>query len=143
MQTGPSEMSLYVNQDYAQPTSHLRRYSLRLDGFASVSAPYEGGELLTKPLRFAGRQLVLNCATSAAGGIRVEIQDADGKPLPGYAASDCDEILGNRLAFPVRWKSGGDVGALAGRPVRLRFLMKDADVFAMRFIPDPATVDGR
>ncbi len=142
VQTGPAEMSLYVNQDYAQPTAHLRRYSLRLDGFASVNAPYEGGELLTKPLRFDGRRLVLNCATSAAGGIRVEIQEPDGKPVPGYAAADCVEILGNRLAMPVRWKNGGDVSALAGRPVRLRLVMKDADVFALRFVSDAATVDG-
>ena len=36
VQTGPSEMSLYVNQNYGQPTACLHRYSLRLDGFASV-----------------------------------------------------------------------------------------------------------
>ncbi|HAH43770.1 MAG TPA: hypothetical protein DCM07_02740, partial [Planctomycetaceae bacterium] len=38
VQTGPAEMSVYVNQDYAQQTAHLRRYSLRLDGFASLHA---------------------------------------------------------------------------------------------------------
>jgi hypothetical protein len=133
VQTGPAEMSLYVNQDYAQPTAHLRRYSMRLDGLASVNAPYEGGEFVTRPLRFEGRRLLLNFATSAAGGIRVEIQDGDGKPLPGYGAADCVEIVGNRLEWPLRWKSGHDLGALAGRPVRLRFVMKDADVFAIHF----------
>jgi hypothetical protein len=49
VQTGPAEMSIYVNQEYAQPTAHLRRHSLRLDGFASVCAPYAGGEMITKP----------------------------------------------------------------------------------------------
>ena len=135
VQTGPEEMSLYVNQDYTQPTAHLRRYSLRLDGFASVNAPYEGGTCVTRPLRFAGRQLLLNFATSAAGSIRVEVQDADGKPLPGYGAADCVELLGNRLEGVVSWKSGRDLGALANQPVRLRFVMKDADVFAVRFAP--------
>ena len=133
VQTGPAEMSLYVNQNFAQPTMHMRRYSMRLDGFASVNAPYEGGEMITKPLRFEGKRLVLNFATSAAGGIRVELQDAEGKPIPGYAADECVEIVGNRLEWPVRWKNGDDVGALAGRPVRLRFIMKDADLFALRF----------
>lgn len=132
--TGPEEMSLYVNQDYTLPTAHLRRYSMRLDGFASVNAPYEGGEMTTKPLRFKGRQLALNFATSAAGSIRVEIQDVDGKALPGFAAADCVELLGNRLALPVRWKQGGDLNALAGQVVRLRFVMKDADLYALRFI---------
>ncbi|HKB37110.1 MAG TPA: hypothetical protein VKD72_11695, partial [Gemmataceae bacterium] len=62
--TGAHEMSLYANQNYGQPTSHLRRYTLRLDGFACISAPYSGGELLTKPLTFSGKELVLNFATS-------------------------------------------------------------------------------
>ncbi|MCB1088542.1 MAG: hypothetical protein KDM63_16010, partial [Verrucomicrobiae bacterium] len=81
VQTGETEMSVYLNQDYAQPTSHLMRYSMRLDGFCSAQADYNGGELVTKPLTFSGSRLSLNFSTSAAGGIRVEIQDADGKPL--------------------------------------------------------------
>jgi len=135
VQTGPQEMSLFVNQDYTQPTAHLRRYALRLDGFASVNAPYEGGAFTTKPLRFAGRRLLLNFATSAAGSLRVEIQNAEGQPLPGFAAADCREILGNRIEWPVAWKSGDDVGKLAGQAVRLRFVMKDADVYALQFAP--------
>jgi hypothetical protein len=135
VQTGPQEMSLFVNQDYTQPTAHLRRYALRLDGFASVNAPYEGGEFTTKPLRFTGRRLLLNFATSAAGSLRVEIQNAEGQPLPGFAAADCREILGNRIEWPVAWKSGDDVSRLAGQIVRLRFVMKDADVYALQFAP--------
>jgi hypothetical protein len=135
VQTGPGEMSLYTNQDYTQPTAHLRRYSMRLDGFASVNAPYEGGEFSTRPLRFSGRRLVLNFATSAAGGIRVELQNADGKALPGFAAADCAEILGNRIEWPVHWKGGDDLSQLAGQPVRLRFVMKDADLYALQFAP--------
>jgi len=69
VQTGSTEMSVYVNQNYAQPTSHLRRYSLRIDGFISITAPYKGGELLTKPFIFDGKNLFLNFATSASGGV--------------------------------------------------------------------------
>ena len=133
--TGPDEMSFFVNQDYGQPTSHLRRYSLRLDGFTAVKAPYEGGELLTKPFTFAGKELALNFATSAAGGILVEIQDEGGTPLPGFTAADAVETIGNEIERPVRWKSGSDVAALAGRPVRLRFVMRDARLYAFRFRP--------
>lgn len=133
VQTGPTEMSLYVNQDYGQPTAHLHRYSLRLDGFASAQAPYEGGELITKPLTFTGDQLLLNFATSAAGGIRVEIQDPAGKPLPGYSVDDTVELIGNEIEREVRWKSGADLSKIAGQPVRLRFVFKDADIFALRF----------
>lgn len=136
VQTGPTEMSLYVNQDYGQPTAHLRRYSLRLDGFASVKAPFEGGSLTTKPLISEGDSLTLNFSTSAAGGILVEIQEADGSPIPGFTFEDAVETIGNEIERKVAWKQGGDVGSLAGRPVRLKFAMKDADLFAFQFRED-------
>jgi hypothetical protein len=131
--TGPHEMSVYVQQDYGQPTAHLRRYSLRLDGFASIQAPYRGGSLVTRPLTFSGNALALNFSTSAAGGIRVEIQDAGGRPLPGYALADARELIGNEIEREVAWKSDNDIGQLAGKPVRLRFVMKDADLYSLRF----------
>ena len=34
------DMYIYRIAHYGQPTAHLRRYSLRLDGFVSVNAPY-------------------------------------------------------------------------------------------------------
>jgi hypothetical protein len=135
VQTGPSEMSFFVNQNYGQPTSHLRRYSLRLDGFASATAPYQGGELVTKPLSFAGKTLSINFATSAAGSVLVEIQDQDGKPLPGFSEADAMESIGNEIDRAVRWKAGGELSRLAGRPVRLRFVMRDARLFAFQFRP--------
>jgi hypothetical protein len=133
VQTGPHEMSIYANQNYAQPTAHLRRYTLRTDGFASLRAAYEGGEFFTRPLTFSGNQLLLNFSTSAAGGIKIAVLDADGKTIPGYGLSDSVESIGNEIERPARWKSGTDVGALAGKKVRLHFKMKDADLFAIRF----------
>jgi hypothetical protein len=126
-------MSLYVQHRYAQPAHHLRRYVLRTDGFASVNAPYAGGELLTRPLTFEGNKLAVNFATSAAGDIRVEIQDAAGRVMPGYALDDSRELIGNEIERVVSWKGGEDVGKLAGTVVRLRFVMKDADLYSLRF----------
>ena len=80
------------------PSIHLRRYTLRTDGFVSVHGPYKGGKLVTKPFTFLGGYLVLNYATSAAGGMRVEIQFADGKPIEGFGLKDCKEIIGDRAA---------------------------------------------
>ena len=133
VQTGPSEMSVYVQHDYGQPTAHLERYALRLDGFASLSAGFAGGEVLTRPLTFTGQSLLLNFATSAAGSVRVEIQDASGKPLPGYSLAEAGELIGNEIERPYRWSAGTSCASLAGQPVRLRFVLKDADVYALRF----------
>lgn len=133
--TGPNEMSVFVNQDYAQPTAHMRRYSLRTDGFASLHCGYAGGHAVTKPLVFAGRELALNFSTSAAGGVKVGFEDADGKALPGFGVEDCVMQIGNELERKVTWKSGTDVSTLAGKTVRLRFSMKDVDIYSFQFTP--------
>lgn len=125
--TGPTEMSIFVLDD--------RRYTLRLDGFVSVRAPWAGGELLTKPLRFEGKELEINYSTSAGGAVRVEIQDADGKPIPGFALDDCTQIVGDQIERVVAWTGGSDVSRLAGQAVRLRFAMADADLYSLRFRP--------
>ena len=131
--TGPAEMSLYVQRHYGQPTHHLQRYTLRTDGLASVHAPYAGGEMITKPFVFAGKELTINFATSAAGSVRVEIQDDAGEPLPGYGLDNATELIGDEIDRVVSWRGGPDVSKLAGRPVRLRFVMKDADVYSLCF----------
>jgi hypothetical protein len=89
--------------------------------------------MVTKVFTFDGSQLLLNFSTSAAGGIRIEIQDEGGTPIPGFALEDSKELIGNEIERPARWKSGEDVSALEGRPVRLRLVMKDADVFSLQF----------
>ena len=134
IQTGPAEMSVYVNQDYAQPSAHLRRYSLRLDGFASLAAPYKGGEAITKRFTFDGNGLEINYSTSAAGEIRFEIQDANGKPIPGFTLEDSQTIIGNEIGRIVQWKNGKSLKGLIGKPVRLRIVMKDADLYSIRFV---------
>ncbi|MCE9589628.1 MAG: hypothetical protein K8S99_03795 [Planctomycetes bacterium] len=131
--TGEGEMSMFAHRDYAQPSCHAYRFSLRTDGFVSVNAPYKGGELLTKAMTFTGSSLLLNMATSAAGSVKLEIQDAQGKPIPGFALEDAAELVGDMIEKHAAWKTGTDVSALAGRPVRLRFVMRDADLYSIRF----------
>lgn len=65
--------------------------------------------------------------------LKIEQQDAAGKPLPGFSLEDCHLQYGDQLDRVVTWKGGPAVGALAGRPVRLRIELKDADLFAFRF----------
>jgi len=137
LQTGPGEMSVYWIEHYHQSgvECRLRRGTLRTDGFVSVNAPYSGGEFTTKPLTFEGRELVINYSTSAVGSVQVEIQDAGGAPFEDFTLAQCPEIYGDEIEHVVAWEGGSDVSALAGRPVRLRFVMKDADLYSIRFRP--------
>jgi hypothetical protein len=133
----PTELSVYVNRHAGYASNHVTRYTLRLDGFVSVNAPYAGGELVTKPLVFKGERLSINFSGSAVGGVRVEVQDAAGKPISGYTLADSVEGVGDDVDRVVTWKRDGqassDVSKLSGQPVRLRFVMKDADLYAMQF----------
>ena len=88
---------------------------------------------MTRPLVFEGGELTLNYATSAAGSLQVEIQDAAGRPVPGFSLADSPQIFGDRIDGPVAWNGGAELGELAGNPIRLRVVLKDADLYSFRF----------
>ncbi|MCC6489676.1 MAG: hypothetical protein IT364_19435 [Candidatus Hydrogenedentes bacterium] len=130
----PKELSLYATESYfTGRDSRLRRYTLRIDGFASVHAKLQEGEFTTKPITFSGNELSLNVATSAAGMVKVEICDTDGTPIPGFMRDECDLIYGDALDLRVSWKGNRSVSALSGKPVVLRFLMREADIYSLAF----------
>jgi len=134
VRTGPEEMSMYVVQNYAQEDVHLRRYTFRPDGLASAQADHRGGSLLTRPFTFSGSQLLINYSTSAAGSVRVELTDVDGRALPGFSASDCTDMVGNELQRTVKWAGQKKLSEWSGKIVRLRFFLTDADLFAFQFV---------
>ena len=127
------EISLYAVESGKSERAGLRRFTLRLDGFVSVHARMKGGEMITKPLVFRGKELVMNFATSTAGSIRVEVQDQEGAALSGYTLEACPPIYGDAIEEVVSWKGGSDLSKLAGKPIRLKFVLKDADLYSMRF----------
>ncbi len=131
---GGRELSFYVSEGYWRgKASSVRRYSLRLDGFVSLHAPLSGGEMISRPMSFHGSRLSLNVSTSAAGSMRVELQDLEGQPLPGFELANCWEVVGDTLDYTVRWRERSSVAALAGRPVRLRLVLRDADLYSFCF----------
>jgi hypothetical protein len=124
------ELSVYASEAYyTGPGSRLRRFVFRTDGFVSARATGKG-TLLTKPLVFDGSRLSLNLASR--GGVRVEVQDAAGKPLPGFALAGGEVIKADEIEKVVSWK-GGSLSSIAGKPVRLLIEMEDAEVFSFQF----------
>ena len=130
---GATELSLFVDEGGWDHPSRLRRYTLRVDGFASLRAGAAGGEVLTRPLIFDGDRLVLNVSTSALGWLRVEVQDREGRSIDGFAEDDCVEVFGDDIEHEVRWQDAPNLRRLAGTPVRLRITMRDADLYSLRF----------
>ena len=133
IQTGETEMSIFVQRNYAQTSAYLERMTLRLDGFTSLNAGYDEGHMVTKTLDFTGNKLELNYSTSAAGRIKVEMLDESGTPIEGYGIDDCDGLIGDEISGHVSWNGSTDLSKISGRPVRVRFVMNDADIYSLRF----------
>ncbi len=135
VQTSDTEWSAYISEHYRQPDipGRMRRLSLPPHRFVSLHAGYGGGECITKQLTFDGSELRINYATSGIGSVQIGLQDERGAPIEGFALADMEPIYGDELDRPVRW-TGGDLSRVSGQPVRLRFVLSDADVWAWRAV---------
>lgn len=126
--TSDTEMSIYHAM-----SGH--RYVLRTDGFISVNAGLKEGELVTKPLAFDGNALVVNYSTSAAGSLRVEIQQPDGIPIPELSLENSETHVGDKIDGQISWRERPNLKVWSGKPVRLKFVMQECDLYSFRFEP--------
>jgi hypothetical protein len=98
----------------------IGRAAWRLDGLVAMEAGLAEGQIETVPLEVEGQRLLVNAAVSD-GSLRVEVLDAAGRTLPGYAAADCRPVKSDGLALAVGWAAGDRLPT--GQAVRLRFLL--------------------
>ena len=99
--------------------------TLRRDGFVSRDAGPKGGMLRTPPLIWDADRVTVNATVK--GELRVRLLAESGLPVPGFLWRDCTPIQGDSLAHRVRWK--GDPRIPKGRPVRLEFSLRDAELY--------------
>ncbi|MDG3002466.1 hypothetical protein [Paludisphaera mucosa] len=128
--------SAFLRAEYEKTAKQLGGVGVvrqRLDGFVSADADHRGGRLRTPAVVFRGDRLRLNIDAGAMGTAFVELQDAEGRPIPGFTLADCEEIGGNFLDQAVYWKGNPDVSSLAGRPVRIHVKMKRAKLYSFQF----------
>ena len=118
-----------ISADQDVGTMGIGLARLRLDGFASFDASFDGGRVTTKPFLLAGNGLWVN-AKADYGQLTVELLDAESKPLAGYAAEDCIAITEDSVAIRMRWRDDRDLNALAGQPVKLRFALNNARLYS-------------
>ena len=120
-----------------EPATRLRRFVFRVDGFVSVRGGIGRGAVVTKPFTFQGDRLLINYVAWPAysGNLLVELQTAAGRPIEGFTLADCAVLRGDEVDHAVTWESDADLSQHAGQAVRLRFLLKHADLFSFRFAP--------
>ena len=107
--------------------------TLRADGFVSINARRDGGTLMTKPVKFTGKRLVLNVDASA-GEVAVELLNRNGRSIEGFTGGECDPIREDRLCGTVSWSGRSDLSGVAGKPVFIRFHLCGAKLYSFRFV---------
>ncbi len=126
---------VYRAEGTGQGTEHTASIGLakwKLDRFVSADGSADGGMLTTVPIVFSGERLEINALTKRGGTITVELLDAAGSPMNSFPPSN--PFTGDNLRGVVTWPDGGGgVGRFIGKPVTLRFHLRDAELYSFAF----------
>lgn len=133
VQTSAHQVSFYLKEHNRWPDARLRRYTVRRDGFASLHAGHLAGTWTSRAITFTGSRLYVNYRTTAAGYLRVELQDEKGRALAGHSLQHSRELYGDEMRAAVSWEGGEDISGLQGQTLRLHFEMMEADLFSLQF----------
>lgn len=107
---------------------------LRRDGFASMDAGDSEETLTTRPLRFHGKRLFVN-VDARAGELRVELLDADGNGIAPFSRANCIPVRSDRTLQEVQWRRARDLSSQADKPVKFRFHLRRARLYAFWVSP--------
>ena len=109
--------------------------TLRRDGFASMDADAEPGSLTTRPVRFRGSHLFVNLA-ARDGRLTAEVLDREGQVIAPFSRQNSIAVTGDSTSARVQWQGASDLRGLAGTPVRFRFYLQAASLYAFWVSPD-------
>lgn len=122
--------SPYKGTDSALEGGGICLATMRLDGFASIAAGYDGGTLTTRPFEFTNSDLRIN-AKADYGQITAEVLDEKRVAIPGFSEQESIAARGDGVDQPLRWKTA-KLASLQRRPVRLRFHLRNARLYSYR-----------
>jgi len=112
-------------------TAGLGMASMKPDRFVALQAGNEMAELLTCAFRLSSAGIFINASVAGNGWIKVEILDANARPVKYFAGADCLPIEGDSTAHPVRWRGGEAAEIPIGKPVRLRVSARNARLYSI------------
>jgi hypothetical protein len=108
---------------------------LRRDGFASMDGGASAGTLTTRPVRFRGKHLFVN-VDADCGGLRVAVLDQSGKVIAPFSRANCVPVSTDKTLQAVQWQGAENLSAVAGRPVRFRFHLREGSLYAFWVSPE-------
>lgn len=127
----------------------IGRVQFGRDRYVAQMGTHTGGFLLTREMIVAAPQLVIN--TTVATGyetdpafaaippeLAVEVLAikpgrAAAQPVAGYTLADCTTKAVDLFDHVVTWRDKPDLTELVGKPVFLRFYLKNVGIYTLRF----------
>jgi hypothetical protein len=109
--------------------------ALRRDGFASMDAGEGGGTLTTRIVRFGGKFFFLN-VDGKSGELTAEVLSANSGVIEPFSKGNCEVIRDDTTCVQLHWQGADDLSALSGKPVRFRFHLRNAKLYAFWVSPD-------
>ena len=85
-------------------------------------------------MRFSGKHLFVNAA-AAGGELRAEILDERGEVIAPFSREKGAPLTTDATKIAVRWEGAEDLGVVAGKPVKFRFTLRNAKLFAFWVSP--------
>ena len=108
---------------------------MRRDGFSSMEAGENEGVLTTRPVVFKGRYLFVN-VDSDNGSLTAEVLDKDGNVIAPYTKENAVPVAADKTLQAVTWKGADDLSPVSGKPVRVRFHLKNSALYAFWVSPE-------
>ena len=102
---------------------------LRRDGFVSLHAGELTGTLTTRPVQFSGTHLFVN-ANASNGSLEAELLELDGQVIQPFSRRNAVPMTGDSTRAHLAWTGAADLAGLAGRPVRIRFYLREGDLYS-------------
>ncbi len=119
--------------------------TITVDRFASITAGFMEGRLVTRPMTWPGGDLLLNASTTrnldgypldGGGAMSIEVWDEDGHAVEGFSREQRAIFDGNvptrGTVDPaiIRWPGDRGLNDLAGRRIKLVFYVRDAHLYS-------------
>jgi hypothetical protein len=109
--------------------------TLRLDGFCSLQAGADEGSLITRREPFRVPKVTINARTAPDGYVVAELLDPANQVIPGCGRNDCQPFSGDSVRQVLTWKTAELPEAQRSTDKKIRFYLKNADLFS--YLPDP------
>jgi len=137
-----NNLYIYINAHSRFPHNHqpetwentVYRTKLRIDGFVSLDAGCQMGNLITRPFILESDKITINAATQG-GYIIAELAepywfDPKGKIIDGFSADDFDIFTNNSTCHTLSWRGNSNLSKLRGKRIMLRMALVHSQIYS-------------